>query len=328
MRPACCICYTADPAYLLPALVSAIQARWHAPVQKADVIIYSFGADAAAEAVFARICGAENIGFVPISQEKIDGANAMLARLFLPRFVDTDYSQFLYLDGDTQITGALDPLLDYAVPRGQFLAATDPMTFAAPGNDKQGREFAAHFSSLGIPPQDYDRYFNTGVLRINRDGWEEIGLAAWALFQNQLAKARFPDQDALNVAGMSRRIPMSLGWNFPIFMRNARVAQQIRPRILHFMSSPKPWHGVFMPWGPEAHQPYPAILHKYPILAEYISRIPVHQKLRYYLQQQFKYGVESFSWGSGSRRRRILSYEDGLDSASGPAGIAPGVHPA
>jgi lipopolysaccharide biosynthesis glycosyltransferase len=312
VKPSCCICYTTDPAYLLPTFVSAVQARRHASPQKADIIIYSFGATSRAEAAFSRACAAENIQFIPVPAETISGANAMLARLFLPRYVAADYDRFLYIDGDTQITASLDPLLDFPVPRGQFVAATDPMTFAAPGEDKHGREISAYFSAIGIPPQEQHRYFNTGVLYINRDGWEEIGLEAWTLFQKYRAQTRFPDQDALNLAGMSKSIPMSLTWNFPIFMRNARVSRQIKPRITHFMGSPKPWHGVFLPWGMEAYQPYLDAIAKYPALDEYLPRMPKGRKIRYFFQQRYKFGLETLTWAMNDRRQRILNYEESL----------------
>jgi lipopolysaccharide biosynthesis glycosyltransferase len=326
VKPSCCICYTTDPAYLLPSFVSAIQARHHAMVNKADIVIYSFGATPRAEAAFARASAAENIQFIPVPAKTISGANAMLARLFLSRYVAPDYDRFLYIDGDTQITASLDPLLDFPVPRGQFLAATDPMTFAAPGADKHGREITAYFSSIGIPPQEQHRYFNTGVLFINRDGWEEIGLEAWSLFEKYRAQTRFPDQDALNLAGLAKCIPMSLTWNFPIFMRNARVAQQIRPRITHFMGSPKPWHGVFLPWGKEAYQPYLDIIEKHPALGEYLPRMKQSRKIRYFFQQKYKYGLETLTWAMNDRRQRILNYEDSLSGAPGWKQFEPGPH--
>ena len=312
MRPSCCICYTTDSGYLLPTLVSAVQARRHSAAGTADVLIYCLDAPAAMNRTFGRICEAEAIDFIPIDSKTTDGANAMLARLFLGRLLPAEYTQFLYIDGDTQITGALDPLLNYPVPPGQFLASSDPMTFAAPGPDRHGREITAYFSSLGIPQQEQHLYFNTGVLRINRDGWDEIGMEAWRLFKSYGTRSRFPDQDALNLAGMARRIPMSLCWNFPIFMLNAGVAESISPRIRHFMGSPKPWHGSFQPWDASAHHPYLAIIAKHPELAPYLPEMSAAKKFRYVFQQNFKRGLETLTWSRNERRDRILSYESSL----------------
>lgn len=328
MRASGCICYTTDTGYMLPTLVSAVQARHHSAASTADVLIYCLDAPAEANRIFARVCEAERINFIPLTGAEIDGANAMLARLFLGRLLPTNYTQFLYIDGDTQITGALDPLLSYPVPRGQFLASSDPMTFSAPGNDRHGREIATYFSSLGIPSQEQHLYFNTGVLRANRDGWDEIGMEAWRLFQSCRGNLRFPDQDALNLAGMRRRIPMSLSWNFPIFMLNARVADRIVPRIRHFMGSPKPWHGNFLPWDASAHRPYLDMITNYPELAPYLPSMSAAKIFRYIFQQQFKRGHETLTWAWNDRRERILNYENSLTGTVERPGFGVAAQPA
>ncbi|MBB5374048.1 glycosyltransferase family 8 protein [Acidocella aromatica] len=316
MRASCCICYTTDSGYLLPTLVSAIQARRYSSREKADVAIYCLNAPVGVETVFAKVSAAEGINFNAIRSEDIDGANAMLARLFLAHLLPKDYRHFLYIDGDTQITDSLDPLLDYPVPPRRFLAASDPMTFAAPGSDRHGREIAAYFSALGISRQQQTLYFNTGVLRVNRDGWDEIGMNAWRLFNTHQEHLRFPDQDALNLAGMALRIPMSLCWNFPIFMHNAGVRKRIAPRIKHFMGAPKPWHGNFPPWDASTHQPYLDVIMKYPELSFYLPRMSTARKLRYVAQQHYKRGLETLTWAWDERRNRILDYEKDLSNST------------
>jgi hypothetical protein len=307
--PGCCVCYTTDPAYLFPTLVSALQARRYSSAAKADVLIFSFGADHATERSFRTVCDAEGIGFVTVDMDRIDGAPVMLARLFLNDFVPAQYGQFLYIDGDTQIAGSLDPLIDAEVPNGWFMAANDPMTFAVPGHGGLSRDVAAHFGSIGISLDQPDSYFNTGVLRISRAGWDVIGSSAWALFRAQGSASRFPDQDVLNIVGGASRIPMSLAWNFPIFMLNSRVAAQIAPRIYHFMSNPKPWHGVFLPWNRDALAPYVDIVAKYPVLARYRSTMSLGRRVRYHLQQRYKNVLETLAWGLSERRVRIMAYE-------------------
>jgi lipopolysaccharide biosynthesis glycosyltransferase len=316
VMPACCICYTTDPTYLFPTFVSAMQARRHGSAAKADVVIFSWGADNATERTFRRVCDAERVQFVSMSIDAIDGAAVMLARLFLTRFAPVQYEHFVYIDGDTQIRGSLDPLIDAPVPAGQFMAANDPMTFVVPGGGSFGREIERHLSSIGIPPNEASTYFNTGVLRINRDGWGAIGLSAWELFQANRKASRFPDQDVLNVVGRAARIPMSLAWNFPVFMRNSRVEAEITPRVYHFMSNPKPWQGVFPPWGRDSSTPYAELIAKYPDLAQYRATMPLRTQARYHLQQRYKKAFETISWGLGERRARILAYETGLAALS------------
>jgi hypothetical protein len=118
----------------------------------------------------------------------------------------------------------------------------------------------------------------------------------------------------LNLIGGPHRIAMSLAWNFPIFMLNSRVEAAIAPRIYHFMSSPKPWHGVFPPWGRNAQAPYLDIVRTYPELASYHSAMSVPVRLRYHLQQRYKKVYETFAWGLSSKRTRILDYERRLKS--------------
>jgi lipopolysaccharide biosynthesis glycosyltransferase len=156
--------------------------------------------------------------------------------------VPAQYSQYLYLDSDVQIRDSLNPLIDANVPEGRFLAANDPMTFMLGDNTSQSRELSSHIESLGLDREQSLRYFNSGVLRIHRKGWEEIGLQAWEAYRRIGGYQRFPDQDALNLVAVDKRLPMSLAWNFPVFMRNSHVQSNINPRVIHFMSSPKPWH--------------------------------------------------------------------------------------
>jgi len=314
--PSCCVLYITDPTYFFPTLVSAMQARRHTSPEKADVLICHLGVDPAAVEEFATVCAAEDIRLVAIDPNVIEGADAQMARLFLNRFVPVEYSQYLYMDGDVHITGSLDGLVDSYVPEGYFLAANDPMTFQLSDNDADSRDLSAYLISLGMRPAQAERYFNSGVLRINRAGWERIGRRAWEMVKAGESRLRFSDQDALNLAGAEYRLPMSLAWNFPIFMRNARVETHIKPVVYHFMSRPKPWDGVFAPWTAESYDPYRKLIQKYPVLRRYQSRLSPARRLRYFLQQNYKRVLELFGWGFSQRRARILDYE-------GKLGLAP-----
>jgi lipopolysaccharide biosynthesis glycosyltransferase len=304
-----CILYITDETYFFPTLVSAIQARQQTSRQKADVIIFHLGVDEATERDFAKVCAAEDIRLLAIDPKIIEGSDAMMARLLLNRFVPEQYTQYLYIDGDVHITGSLDELIDAEVPEGCFMAANDPMTFQLSDNDAASRDLLAHLQSIGFAPEQAKQYFNTGVLRINRVGWDEIGQRAWEMARDPKAAFRFPDQDPLNIVGASRRLPMSLAWNFPIFMRHARVEAEINPRVYHFMSRPKPWQGVFLPWKFESYSPYEKTMADYPQLARYRSTFSFRRRLRYHLQQRYKKILETLSWGYSKRRGRILNYE-------------------
>jgi lipopolysaccharide biosynthesis glycosyltransferase len=306
----CCIVYTSDETYLFPTLVSAMQARRFASPEKADVLIVHFGISRQAEKDFAGVCQSEGIRLLAVDARTIADASPMMARLFLDRFLPDDCDQILYIDGDVRIVRSLDPLIDARVPDGHFLAANDPMTFMLPDSDAQSRALASHLRAIGLGPGRAGTYFNTGVLRIARAGWDGIGSRAWRLVQDNGQAFRFPDQDPLNVVAGSRRMPMSLAWNFPIFMRNARVEAQIRPCIYHFMSRPKPWQGAFAPWDARVFMSYVEVMRKYPALAAYNPAMPARLRARYTLQQLYKQATETWLWGFSARRGRILRYEE------------------
>ena len=107
---------------------------------------------------------------------------------------------------------------------------------------------------------------------------------------------RFLDQDALNLVAADRQMPMSLAWNFPIFMRNSGVESTMEPIIYHFMSNPKPWHGAFRPWTSDFHRPYVEIIQKYPEIAPYLQTLPNVRRLKYLLQQHYKNQTERLTW--------------------------------
>ncbi len=316
-----CICYTTDPGYLFPTFVSAMQARRHAPTHIADVAIFSIGVPAQQEAAFAHASAQEGIRFLSVPSKHLDGASAMLARLFLDRIVPADYDQLLYIDGDTQITNTLVPLLQAQVPPGHFCAASDPMTFSLQSSNRSDQQLINYFSSIGLNATKQRTYFNSGVLRINRTGWNEIGHNSWILFQKLRGRSRYPDQDALNLAAMEQRIPMSLVWNFPIFLRNARLEADISPHIVHYMGSPKPWHGQFMPWGAAEYDAYLAAAHRYPALIPFLSHMPWPRKLKYMMQQRYKKIQETAIWGSGRRHHEILHYESRMRLGMAPPAI-------
>lgn len=308
----CCICYTTDPGYLLPTFVSATQARQLSSAENADVLIFCIGTPGEAARVMARSCAVEGIGFSVISPEDIAGADAMMARLFLDRMVPLSYSQLLYIDGDTQIVGSLDPLLTANVPAGFFMAAKDPLAFSISPSDSRQDEPGAYLRSVGVSPAQRHHYFNSGVLRINRDGWDELGREAWRLFLSMRDRSRYPDQDALNLASKGRHIPISLAWNFPIFLRNAGIEQIIKPRIVHFPGRPKPWYGGFLPWGKAGYQPYMDAVRRHPELATLTTAMPKFQRLKYHGQQYYKYIAESMAWRKGFRMQAMLNYERDL----------------
>jgi lipopolysaccharide biosynthesis glycosyltransferase len=318
--PEGCVLYTTDLTYMFPSLVSAIQARRHVSKEKADVAIFCLKLDHGTEDVFSEICEREGLRLFFIDPEVIEGQTAMLARLFLDRFVPANYKQCLYLDSDVQISGSLDPLMDVELSDGQFMAANDPFTFLLQDKGSLSASIQKHLYSLGMNEEQSLNYFNSGVLRISREGWNEIGMEAWEGFQERQAVSRFPDQDVLNLAGAGRRLLMSMQWNFPTFMRNARLRDIVRPTVEHFMSNPKPWHGSFPPWTDAAHLPYQEAVMKYPSLLRYAKTMKRGRRAAYQVKQRGKALLETVSWGFSVRRSRVLAYEKRCVPTSSQAG--------
>jgi lipopolysaccharide biosynthesis glycosyltransferase len=290
-------------------MVSAIQARRNCSSDAADVIVFCLGLGRYAEDVFGPAFQKEGIILAATDREVVEDQPAMLARFFLNSYVPQQYGHYLYLDGDVHIHASLDPLIHADIAEGHFLAANDPMTFQLAEDGPQSGAVAAHFNSLGLSPRQACGYFNSGVLRINRKGWEGIGREAWEYYRRHRRIITFPDQDPLNVVASNRRERLSLAWNFPVFMYNSRVRFQISPKITHFMSSPKPWHGSFPPWTRESYKPYADALKRYPELAPFRHRLPLRTQARYQLQQRGKQITELITWGLTRRRDRILGYE-------------------
>jgi lipopolysaccharide biosynthesis glycosyltransferase len=319
----CCIVFTTDAKYLFPTLVAAIGARKHSPAEKADVCIYCFDAHEAAKRAFAPVCERESIELTFLNSSIIEGANPMMARLFLTRFVPSRCTDVLYLDGDILVTGSLAPLIDAQVPPDHFLAANDPFTFLLDDDTRQSRDLQSYLQHAGFTLDQARSYFNSGVLRMNKNGWEQIGSDAWNYFSRNPSKSRFPDQDAINFTGMDKRLPLSFCWNYPAFFRNARVEDRIAPKIHHFMSMPKPWHGQFAPWKARFGNIYASSLERYPQILPFAISMPRHQRWKYTLQQRAKQISETMTWGLSRRRDRILAYERACIPLSKSSALSP-----
>ena len=315
-----CICYATDRGYLFPSLVSAMQARQHASKAKSDIFIVGVELDGRTVDLFRRICDSEGIHFLPVPKSSIGSTPAAMGRLFLADLLPAQYSQLLYLDGDTQIVGSLDPLLEANLPAGKFLAADDPIMFEF---ESGVYSYPQHFQSVYRGEKPTYRYFNSGVLRADRTTWSSIAARALALYETEYGTERgrlwrFADQDALNIVGGSSRIPLSLAWNFPIYLRDAGLHLAIKPSIYHFMASPKPWQGSFRPWNAKLFLPYLEAIHRYPELADYRTALSGTNHLRYRVQQRVKQVSTLYWWKYSGRCQLILDYEQSL-RAGAPA---------
>jgi lipopolysaccharide biosynthesis glycosyltransferase len=284
----CCICYIANEGYLFGTLVGALQAKRLVSGALADIAIFSFGEQGPESEAVANVCAAEDIAFMHVPMAVLDGADFRYARLLLHRFAPERYRQLLYVDGDTQVIDWLDELVRLTPAPGRFAAVRDPLVFDIHEHTPFALRQRARLTALGIRAQHFDRYFNSGVLRINREGWADVGERALEAYRAQPAAMVNFDQDALNIAAIERCDLISVRWNFPAYLLDLGLEPTVAPAIIHFMAQPKPWHGAFPPWGLRWHRPYLDVAARHPSVARFRPQMRPAAYGRYVLQQVYK----------------------------------------
>ena len=282
-----CVCYVINSAYLFPTLVSSIQARKHVPVEVADVVIVCIGELNQDVRVAEDVASQHGVKLKYISKNVIDNMHIMFARLFIHVFFGDEYDRIVYIDGDTQVAGSLAPLFDVVIPSGGFLACRDPAgLFADLSSGWRGR-VAAERRAIGYG-QPLNRYFNSGVLVVDRSSWPEIAAECLKSIGQFGQKMKYPDQDILNLAVGDRCTLIANRWNFPGFLIGTAAEQRVKPHIYHFMSNPRPWKEQVAPWGAKWAKPYRDLLADHPALAALTPRPEIKMTPRYVLQQLYK----------------------------------------
>jgi lipopolysaccharide biosynthesis glycosyltransferase len=286
-----CVCYVVDEGYLFPTLVSAIQARRFTSPEVAEVVIACIGPRTSRVDQLARIAEASGVSLISVPLEVIDGMHVMFGRLFVDRFLPTRFKRIVYIDGDTQIAGSLDPLVNVEIPAGSFMACRDPSRLFAGLSPARRAALALHHEKLGLQDRAGD-YFNSGVLVIDRGSWPHLARASLDSYAENQALFIHPDQDALNVAVGEHCVLISDKWNFPGFLIGSKAEAMRQPHIYHFMSNPRPWKVSVGPWGARWAKPYADLLAAYPELAEIAPRRLLRDQVRYAVQQEVKIWLE------------------------------------
>ena len=186
-------------------------------------------------------------------------------RLFAPQTLVAD--RLLYLDVDVVIDGPLDELFSLDM-RGAALAATYDLAIEE-SLQRNGQHTFASARPAGA------RYFNSGMLLIDRKRWLERDVAAEALafFPTRLGLG-YLDQDFLNFL-FPDWLPLSPRWNCLIPFLEAGLQGAINPRVVHVTGFVKPWHREF------ADQ-YPLYAEKFAAMASAarvdLSRLPARER--------------------------------------------------
>lgn len=158
------------------------------------------------------------------------------ARLEIPRLFHGRASRVLYLDADVLVLGDLADL-SQANLHGAPVGAV-PDYYIDPQLKRSVRA-----DWMAEVPQ-VDAYFNSGVLLLDIEACVRRDLMATAVdYLRSHPSARFPDQDALNVACAGAWHPLDTRYNFQGHLdhRVDRMAAAERPAVVHFVTAVKPW---------------------------------------------------------------------------------------
>lgn len=266
-----CIVYITDKNYIFPTLLSAIQAREHCRKETDVLVLLTEKISDLAE--LSSVMAGYTIQLLDYyelfndSLKKLDSSGfqkkiskTAMCRLLLDQVLPEQYSQIIYIDGDTQVWNSLEALEAYEVPEGRFLAAPDYINLK-------------HY----LEGDPLARYFNSGVLKFNRKGW--IGQAAYDLYIEKHA-LKYHDQEVLNMVGENALIYISNQWNYPKQFLSI-LPDEIKPSIVHFMAHPKPWHGVYYPWGRREYEFYTKARAASPIFNKYFYDLSFTLKCLY-----------------------------------------------
>lgn len=314
------VAYTATPGYLFQTMLSAVQARSNVDNgTQVHVIAVAGRGDAGPElAVMASVAAAHNIIFRQVTPDVVDDLHPTFARLFLDRVLPKEIGTVLYLDGDTQVLGPLTPLLTRPPERGRLAGVLDPMAAIRLTHAKLRRQIDRDWDSAGMPEGARRGYVNAGVLLFDRADLQDFRAAALARYAEGDGRLPYADQDAINAALWTDIEHLELEWNYPGFLLGVDCPARAGARIIHYMSSPRPWHGSYLPWRRAGYLPYVELVREHPELALYWARPSIARIGRNHAQQLYKSCSEGRVWRSARFREALeLLYPNRLLGVTG-----------
>lgn len=311
--------YVASPGYLFQTAVSAMQARRWLPASTQVLVFFVSGGTPTADEefdVFEPVLAAAGVELRPLKPVALRGMAFTYSRFFAESEIDAGVKNLLYLDGDTQVLGSVAPLVDHD-PGRDVLAAPDPMAAMRRAGGRLAAKADQFFDASGVSPEHRDSYINAGVLFAARETFVEIG--EWS--QRTVADAGrdfpFRDQDAVNIGFQSRIRPVSAVWNFPGFMYGTPSWVAAQPRIVHYMANPRPWFGVYRPFGAGPHAPYRGLAETHPELAPYWIRPTGRRLLKSRAVELYKVLLEAPMWRSSAMTAGMAALEARIDEGTG-----------
>jgi lipopolysaccharide biosynthesis glycosyltransferase len=285
------VVYFINEGYLLPAMVSAIQARKFSSRELIDVVIVCATDTPSNSREAISVAAQHGVEIVCHPLSVLEGRLPTFGRLIIHKLLPSKYKRLIYIDGDTQITGALDPLATAPLASGMFMAARDPGELFARISRGWRNTIEGHYRSGGYTGA-FEAYFNAGVLVINREGWHDLSERTLALYDHAKATKHL-DQDLMNRALSDHCVRISNRWNFPGFLIGSPMEKAVKPVIYHFMSNPRPWNEAVIPWGQQWMLPYDRLLAENPTLGFLKPKgRTLKKRLKYLLMMHYKCATE------------------------------------
>lgn len=285
------VVYLIDEGYLLPAMVSAFQARRFSSRELVDVAIICVTDTPANIQEAISVAARHGVEIICRPRAVLENKLPTYGRLLLHKLLPAKYKRLIYIDGDTQIAGPLDPLATAPLAPRKFMAARDPGELFARISPSWRNTIEDHYRTGGYTGR-FEAYFNAGVLVINREGWSDLSERTLALY-DKAKTTKHHDQDLMNRALSDDCIRISNRWNFPGFLIGSPMEKTVKPIIYHFMSNPRPWNEAVKPWGQAWMEPYDRFLAENPTLSFLRPKgrtLKMH--LKYLVMQNYKCATE------------------------------------
>ena len=321
-----------DAGYAAPTAVVARTIADRCEPELDTVYFVWAGLDAPPDELDRYLAGS-NVKIVRMPRKLVEGlgnasvghlGSISLARLHFASILESyPIRQFVYLDGDVDVLGPLAPLGLLPLAPGHIAAAGIKEELMPSGNPEKLKSWARHLERLGLKPQN--GYFNAGVVLADMEAWAVLGREALAFYWSNQGACRYLDQDALNAVAMPSRQRLSPRYNFQRVFFSLGLEEILRPRILHFNVSWKPWMATPFTRTWQSRKPFEASKEAMPGLwnCTYPNRLPLPRKAAYHAGALRKTVKESF--GSAKRREAFLSNLAStcfLDGAFGPDGAS------
>jgi lipopolysaccharide biosynthesis glycosyltransferase len=200
-------------------------------------------------------------------------------RLFAPELLPASVDKVIYLDSDLVVLADLSELWDREFEGNLLLAVQDTglpfidaeralPNYAACASFLWGSRPIGNYDAHGIDSKS--KYFNSGVLVIDLEGWRREGISEHflACLHENREYAKLPDQYVLNTVLAGRWGELDLRWNVaPAIFHYPSAAQSpfgeaeyeraiADPCIVHYVGVQKPWRRDWQPAWQEHFQRY------------------------------------------------------------------------